>query len=791
MAVASLAIGTATATDVEPTYELTFGSSASESKLILQLAENYYIRTQYSDANSYFVGLSTNGDPNSNRPSDANEPNKTVDDSGNCTLTVTPTEAKPNTKVYNWITLNSNASGSAANAKPGETTFTVAYDGENSHVDVVNANAADSYVTMTGNVFDWSKVERLNNAALTNVTLEIKTGTMAAKDWISNYTVASGTTLNNLSAVADSLAGGGRVNLNLQELVIDNIIKSSSNAYIANDAAHGYYSLADGIIIANRAEGTSLTFYVDDTDMTSYVSCTESGQYIYSDGNDYTTSIYGITSEHTEAVEYNGSTGATKDATGILLENGTTVKLTTNQLSPLTDGIIINAGTDGKATVEVANKVSQTYESIKENVAVLSGSWVLGISGEGTIVTSNNTGGTGFHSGKVAISNGGTLELTNYDALGYDGGETAEISIQNGTLALAGRVTFSTDITMLGGAKISTATYKSGNSTASSNNVPMIQVHNNLVWDVSGKNNQVEEGVKIRFNKDLAINVQEGGELTVAATSENGGKFTKTGAGTLAWTAASSRTGETHINGGTLKTSSETALGTGKVVIDNGGDLELASDLKVSNLELKNGTITFGSGSTLSVENAITLDANAIKLAKGISFGSAVDVQLIAATGITASNVETWTGGSFDIGGKSYTTTLDNRGTGLWIVFSAADEASSLTVDSASLNGTVLTLTINADLAGMSSVDLVLSDSALKDIQGIVADNVSITLVDMNNVEYSTIGEAPINVSFYNGAYVGNGAGLYNVQYIPEPATATLSLLALAGLAARRRRASR
>ena len=42
--------------------------------------------------------------------------------------------------------------------------------------------------------------------------------------------------------------------------------------------------------------------------------------------------------------------------------------------------------------------------------------------------------------------------------------------------------------------------------------------------------------------------------------------------------------------------------------------------------------------------------------------------------------------------------------------------------------------------------------------------------------------------SVYWGENVGTGSWQYNANYIPEPATATLSLLALAGLAARRRR---
>ena len=64
---------------------------------------------------------------------------------------------------------------------------------------------------------------------------------------------------------------------------------------------------------------------------------------------------------------------------------------------------------------------------------------------------------------------------------------------------------------------------------------------------------------------------------------------------------------------------------------------------------------------------------------------------------------------------------------------------------------------------------------------------VSLTLTDAKGAVYSTIGDQAVSVSIGGGAYVGEGAGMYRVEYIPEPTTATLSLLALCGLAARRR----
>ena len=72
-------------------------------------------------------------------------------------------------------------------------------------------------------------------------------------------------------------------------------------------------------------------------------------------------------------------------------------------------------------------------------------------------------------------------------------------------------------------------------------------------------------------------------------------------------------------------------------------------------------------------------------------------------------------------------------------------------------------------------------------IQG-VSGLVDLKLVAGNGTFSSVLGsEDFVNVSFY-GTYTGEANGQYRVEYIPEPTTATLSLLALCGLAARRRR---
>ena len=225
---------------------------------------------------------------------------------------------------------------------------------------------------------------------------------------------------------------------------------------------------------------------------------------------------------------------------------------------------------DDASTLIVANGVEQGYDDL--HIASGKNKFNLVISGEGTIVTTNSTGNAAFHQGNVMIRDNGILELTNYDGLGYNnGGALPKISIENATLALGGRTTFQTDIEMLGGAIITNGSYKAGNSTASSNNVPIIQVHSYnsdvLNWTVSGKDNKVTDSIKIYVNNPLNINVQEEGELTIAAAFSNSGSFTKSGSGKLVLESSIDYTGTTTVSGGELVLQAASNIGKGAISV--------------------------------------------------------------------------------------------------------------------------------------------------------------------------------------------------------------------------------
>ena len=264
---------------------------------------------------------------------------------------------------------------------------------------------------------------------------------------------------------------------------------------------------------------------------------------------------------------------------------------------------------------------------------------------------------------------------------------------------------------------------------------------------------------------------------------------------------ASTWTGTAELNGTTLNNADLNTYGNSasKVKLQNvNGSIaagEVAPTLVVaggsSGIVLTGDTtftaLTFEGGTlTATGEATLTLNAVSIDLTKYTT--EALEYTLVSAGTLNlGANVDlSALGGTVD----GYTATVQKSGNSLVLTFALPDAGKSLLVEDAELDldARVLALTVDGNLTGLSSVDLTLSDAALQEITGKYGD-VSLELRADDGTFY-TVGDTNVigNVSFYNGAYVGEGNGMYKVEYIPEPATATLSLLALAGLAARRRR---
>ncbi len=127
--------------------------------------------------------------------------------------------------------------------------------------------------------------------------------------------------------------------------------------------------------------------------------------------------------------------------------------------------------------------------------------------------------------------------------------------------------------------------------------------------------------------------------------------------------------------------------------------------------------------------------------------------------------------------------------TGTYTSADAPDTLTATAVGTGYANG-ILTIGVAESLDGVTGdFDVIVGKDAWKAIVGAMNDiykNATVSLKDANGVM--------VNLAEYDGKVTLNGytgtdtKGEYFVAFIPEPATATLSLLALAALAARRRR---
>lgn len=221
-----------------------------------------------------------------------------------------------------------------------------------------------------------------------------------------------------------------------------------------------------------------------------------------------------------------------------------------------------------------------------------------------------------------------------------------------------------------------------------------------------------------------------------------------------------------------------------------------ASGTEDGHIEVKGGVLQFSNesgtltaesltltGGMLDVDGSLTLNALSLDLSKYAT--TQLEYELVSAGTLSLGEKVNLQSLGASVG--EYTATVTQRGHSLWLTYKTTPEdLGTLEVSTAVLTGDVLTLNIDANLTDVSELDLTLSAAALASIEGKFG-LVSLELI-ANDGTFYTIGDSNVisNVSFY-GSYVGEG-GKYRVEYIPEPATATLSLLALAGLAARRRR---
>ena len=315
-----------------------------------------------------------------------------------------------------------------------------------------------------------------------------------------------------------------------------------------------------------------------------------------------------------------------------------------------------------------------------------------------------------------------------------------------------------------------------------------VGIDNAKVAGISGTTTNAAVIKSTEGTRSLEINVAENQKYASNAKVENSINLVKTGAGEQAF-------------------SSDMSAYTGAVKV-SGGKLALTNAAEGANTTLTSLTLD---GGALDVTGTLTLSNVTVDLSK---YTAGTNIELVTAGTLNGELNVSYADGVTTVG--NYTGTLVAQdGSSLWLTWKdATPTVSSITTSvsteegwyTLSPDGTTLTLTVDGSLAGLAEggiVELGLISEEMK--QAILASltnaetgeltttMVTLKLTDGNTDNDIIAGQGAI-VGFFNEkgeGYWGEMVGsqlMYNVERIPEPTTATLSLLALMGLAARRRR---
>ena len=430
------------------------------------------------------------------------------------------------------------------------------------------------------------------------------------------------------------------------------------------------------------------------------------------------------------------------------------------------------------------------------------GSYKTADSNDNTTYFESETPGKGY----VSLESGSKI----YAGQGLRGGDMLlEISGNNSAFIVGSRAidyTETIDSTRLGHIEGSTSTVKitDGGTMENYGLLYMSRVNAKTKVEVSGKNS-----LFAGYSTSLVADVEENTSSTVSLSATEGGRIHLTDATmgvnggnsevTIDIDMTSSYTGSSlTINEGTTMTnkgkvslvqgtmitewrdeanlgyenSSVAATATKTVesqLLMNGGLFINNGSLSAASISLNGGELT-NSG---TITGTIFVDGGTFTMADG-----AVAAGLTATSGTIYLNGNVTFTGAVVLGSPVSVATLitlsgESDALTLYINQGSTINADELTVG----NGTSIAVILNEDetyTEGMELFTVTGSDAAtVSAIESALGTNV--TVYDNGNVEGT-------------GTLVTNATGSITTNVVPEPATATLSLLALAGLCARRRR---
>ncbi|MCI7699386.1 MAG: hypothetical protein MSQ05_08355 [Akkermansia sp.] len=624
----------------------------------------------------------------------------------------------------------------------GDATHTIVNSVE--RIELGDSGTSGKITTLTVSANSVLKITGNNNDGNNYKTVSALLG-----EWTARTTATINGTLLSEGAALQAGDTGYTLNVESTGLVAAKGIKRAkgNSATIAVNLSEGKLVLGETGIEAGGVTATStggvIGSYADTTTIASALSLTSGTTTI-------NTSQYTINADNTVTVPTTGATGSTITISGnISGGNGTKLEVTGK-------GEVILSGTD--------NSLQELM--LSGGTTTISGATaVSGIKGDG-IIAANDT---------IILTVSDTGILT-HDGFQYTGTELSGLknglSMWNGDNA--GNVRY--NVLVSGGSITQTDNVtKTKKIYAKLSDVKLINTADKtsvLGVDAELSGASIGGTLEVGDNTTTTIKNSVTGSTGSSIATLTGSGTLKTTGGETSVTNASGFRGTLEATDGSLTANGTTTGDSGTVTLSTlaglkatGGSIELAGVATLTITDL----VVAGNGSISGAEN---YTANKVNIGAGEA-------------GRLVGNLSIQDGGTItlDASAGATTETGGTKGLSLSALTTYADEGTSTTTGSLTLGSG---LTLNLDKLGrLTKGDSLTLFSGVTAVNGLSAD-------DLTSMRSGTLAAETV----FNGVGTGN----YNLRYsdnivsivaqrdTPEPTTATLSLLALMALAARRRR---
>ena len=568
----------------------------------------------------------------------------------------------------------------------------------------------------------------------------------------------------------DSTTGelvSGNANLWVDALTVDKLIIDGGVAYVRTSYAGGNSTAGNGYSLAN------LTYVDSAKSATIFSGLYINGGYLMMGRQSNGNQVGAGDRNETDAHFVNVIKGELKQTGGVAeilgktyLEVGT-IEQTGGKMYLAQDP------TAGYEYLRLGKDTTTIKQSGNAELLDIEGKIIYGSDGKGSMKLN------------IEQTNSGTMELRNGVMFTTSNNNASQITQSGGgVINLSGDYTSALfNVTQTAGTLNIGTTDKDGNVLTTGN-----MAANSV--SIGGKLNVVEgaslNANTITVNNSGSLNVDE---LSVAGTLTNNGTVQATGTVTATGTVDNNKNMEVQnlvINSGTTTNAEGATLTAGSITVNEGATL-----INYGTISSANGSMMLAEGDDIAAMNDATANLITIAGGKMEQYGVTTD-NILVQNGGTLTLAPTVVDGN-QVSASVGAVTLE---TGANMVISGNAQTGALTLEGGTITFVEGATLSSTSATGLDKVEITvnLSDAALEDLKaGKGYAGVLFTVAGDNSAALNgtSINFQSQNAGSYETTVKQDEKGNVTIgALVPEPTTATLSLLALAALAARRRRAA-